>query len=72
MRRDACDKKPQTGIENRVPQKQDVVVQQRIAGAKNREQIEHNVIASELKPLTSGELERALPIADTITTPGWT
>ncbi len=43
-----------------------------IAGAKNREQIEHNVAASDIDALSEEELSRALPIADTITTPGWT
>jgi myo-inositol catabolism protein IolS len=43
-----------------------------IAGAKNRDQIQHNVATSELPPLTDAELARALPIAETITTPGWT
>lgn len=42
-----------------------------IAGAKNRRQIEENAAASDLPPLTEEELARALPIADTIQTPGW-
>jgi myo-inositol catabolism protein IolS len=42
-----------------------------IAGAKNREQIEANVKASDLASLTQEELDRALPIADTVGTAGW-
>jgi aryl-alcohol dehydrogenase-like predicted oxidoreductase len=42
-----------------------------IAGAKNRRQIEENAGASELPSLTKAELARALPIAETIRTPGW-
>jgi myo-inositol catabolism protein IolS len=42
-----------------------------IAGAKNREQIDHNVVASEIPSLSDEELAKALPIADTIDTPGW-
>lgn len=42
-----------------------------IAGAKNREQIEANVKASDLAPLTNEELERALPIADAVGTAKW-
>jgi aryl-alcohol dehydrogenase-like predicted oxidoreductase len=42
-----------------------------IAGAKNRRQIDENAAASALPPLTQDELARALPIADTIQTPGW-
>lgn len=42
-----------------------------IAGAKNRRQMEENAAASEIPPLSHDELDRALPIADTITTPGW-
>jgi aryl-alcohol dehydrogenase-like predicted oxidoreductase len=42
-----------------------------IAGAKNRRQIEENAAASELPLLTESELARALPIADSIRTPGW-
>jgi aryl-alcohol dehydrogenase-like predicted oxidoreductase len=42
-----------------------------IAGAKNRRQIEENAAAADLPSLTEAELARALPIADTIRTPGW-
>lgn len=42
-----------------------------IAGAKNRRQMEENAAASDIPPLSQDELDRALPIADTITTPGW-
>ena len=42
-----------------------------IAGAKNRRQIEENAASAQLPPLTKSELARALPIADTIQTPGW-
>jgi myo-inositol catabolism protein IolS len=42
-----------------------------IAGAKNREQIDHNVVASEIPSLADEELSKALQIADTIETPGW-
>jgi myo-inositol catabolism protein IolS len=42
-----------------------------IAGAKNREQIEHNAAASEVASLTADELSKALPIADEVSTPGW-
>ena len=42
-----------------------------IAGAKNRQQVEENASVSELPPLSEAELARALPIADTIGTPGW-
>ncbi len=42
-----------------------------IAGAKNRRQIEENAASSDLPPLSPAELARALPIADTIQTPGW-
>ena len=42
-----------------------------IAGAKNRRQIEENAASSEIPSLTEVELARALPIADTIRTPGW-
>lgn len=42
-----------------------------IAGAKNRRQIEENAASSAMPSLTEGELARALPIADTIRTPGW-
>ena len=42
-----------------------------IAGAKNRRQIEENATASDLPALSETELTKALPIADTIQTPGW-
>ncbi len=42
-----------------------------IAGAKNRQQVEQNTAASDLPPLTPAEVAKALPIADTIQTPGW-
>jgi len=42
-----------------------------IAGAKNRGQIEENAASADFPPLTEKELARALPIADTIRTPGW-
>ena len=42
-----------------------------IAGAKNRRQVEENARTVEMPPLTDAELERAIPIADTIGTPGW-
>ncbi|MBV7332728.1 aldo/keto reductase [Chloroflexi bacterium TSY] len=42
-----------------------------IAGAKNRRQVEENAVASDLPSISAVELERALPIADTIRTPGW-
>jgi aryl-alcohol dehydrogenase-like predicted oxidoreductase len=42
-----------------------------IAGAKTQQQIAENVGASALAPLAPEELARALPIADTIETPGW-
>ncbi len=42
-----------------------------IAGAKNRQQVEQNTAASALPSLTAAEVTRALPIADTIQTPGW-
>lgn len=42
-----------------------------IAGAKNRAQIEANVVASDLPSLTQEELERALPIADAVGTARW-
>jgi aryl-alcohol dehydrogenase-like predicted oxidoreductase len=42
-----------------------------IAGAKNRGQIEANVKASDLEPLTQSELDRALPIADQVGTAKW-
>ena len=43
-----------------------------IAGAKSREQIEQNAAATDVPPLAAEELKRALAIADTIRTPGWT
>jgi myo-inositol catabolism protein IolS len=42
-----------------------------IAGAKNPQQIEENITASALPTLTPDERARALAIADTIGTPGW-
>jgi aryl-alcohol dehydrogenase-like predicted oxidoreductase len=42
-----------------------------ISGAKNRQQVEENAAVSDLPPLSGAELERAIPIADTIRTPGW-
>ena len=42
-----------------------------IAGARNRRQVEENAGAADMPPLTDAELERAIPIADTIGTPGW-
>jgi aryl-alcohol dehydrogenase-like predicted oxidoreductase len=42
-----------------------------LAGAKTQQQIAENVGASDVSPLSSEELARALPIADTIETPGW-
>lgn len=42
-----------------------------IAGAKNRQQIEENVAASDLPALSEAELAQALAIAETIRTPGW-
>lgn len=42
-----------------------------IAGAKNRRQIEENAASSDLPRLSEDELRDALPIADTIQTPGW-
>ena len=42
-----------------------------IAGAKNRRQIEENAASSDLPPLSEAELAKALPIAETIRTPGW-
>ena len=42
-----------------------------IAGARNRRQVEENARTVEMPPLTDAELERAIPIADTIGTPGW-
>ena len=43
-----------------------------IAGAKNRQQIEGNAAAVEVPSLSEAEARRALAIADTIRTPGWT
>jgi aryl-alcohol dehydrogenase-like predicted oxidoreductase len=42
-----------------------------IAGAKTRQQIEENIAASALPAFTPDERTRALAIADTIGTPGW-
>ncbi len=42
-----------------------------IAGAKNRQQVEQNTAAADLPTLTAAEIAKALPIADTIQTPGW-
>jgi myo-inositol catabolism protein IolS len=42
-----------------------------IAGAKTRQQIEENIAASALPALAPDERARALGIADTIGTPGW-
>ena len=42
-----------------------------IAGAKNRQQVDDNTTTSEMPPLTQEELDRALPIADTIGTARW-
>jgi aryl-alcohol dehydrogenase-like predicted oxidoreductase len=42
-----------------------------ISGAKTRPQVDENAGASEVAPLTSDELARALPIADTVGTPNW-
>jgi len=42
-----------------------------IAGAKTRQQIEENSAASDLPGLTPDESARAMAIADTIGTPGW-
>jgi len=42
-----------------------------ISGAKTRQQVDENAGASEVAPLTSDELARALSIADTIGTPNW-
>ena len=43
-----------------------------IAGAKNPDQVDQNVKASEIPPLSDEELDIALPIADSIGAPGWT
>ena len=42
-----------------------------IAGAKTTQQIEQNVAAINVPPLTESELQRAFAIADTIQTPNW-
>jgi aryl-alcohol dehydrogenase-like predicted oxidoreductase len=42
-----------------------------IAGAKTRQQIEENIGASALPALTPEECTRAMEVADTISTPGW-
>lgn len=42
-----------------------------IAGGKNRRQVEENAAVSDLPLLSREEMKRALPIADTIQTPGW-
>ncbi len=42
-----------------------------IAGARNRRQVDENAGTVEMPRLTDAELERAIPIADTIGTPGW-
>jgi myo-inositol catabolism protein IolS len=42
-----------------------------IAGAKNRQQIEENVAASDLPALSEADFAQALSIAETIRTPGW-
>jgi myo-inositol catabolism protein IolS len=42
-----------------------------IAGAKNRHQLEENAAAADMPALSAAEVARALPIADTIQTPGW-
>ncbi len=42
-----------------------------IAGAKTMQQIEQNVAAINVPPLTESELQRAFAIADTIQTPNW-
>jgi len=42
-----------------------------IAGAKTRQQVAENAAASDLPPLSAAEISQALPIADTIRTPGW-
>lgn len=42
-----------------------------IAGAKNRKQVDENTAAAALPPLSAAELAKALPIAETIRTPGW-
>jgi aryl-alcohol dehydrogenase-like predicted oxidoreductase len=42
-----------------------------IAGAKTRQQIQENIAASTLPALAPNEHARAMTIADTIGTPGW-
>lgn len=42
-----------------------------IAGAKNSRQLAENAAAADLPPLSASEVERALPIAATLRTPGW-
>ena len=42
-----------------------------IAGAKTRQQVEDNAAAAGMPPLSVAEVARALPVADTIKTPGW-
>ena len=42
-----------------------------ISGAKNRQQAEENAASSELPPISEAELAKAIPVADTIQTPGW-
>ena len=42
-----------------------------IAGAKTRQQVEDNAAAAGMPPLSAAEVARALPVADTIKTPGW-
>ncbi|MCZ6677196.1 MAG: aldo/keto reductase [Candidatus Poribacteria bacterium] len=42
-----------------------------IAGAKNSQQIEQNVAAIDVPPLTESERQKAFAIADTIGTPNW-
>jgi myo-inositol catabolism protein IolS len=42
-----------------------------IAGAKNRQQVDDNTAASDFESLSEEELEKALPIADTVGTARW-
>lgn len=42
-----------------------------ISGAKTRQQVEENASASDMSPLTSDELARALPLAGAVSTPNW-
>jgi myo-inositol catabolism protein IolS len=42
-----------------------------ISGAKNRSQVDENVLASGLSPLLDQEIKKALAITETIRTPGW-